>query len=281
MKSFIKRYWKYFLIGFIIFAVGIPFLINLAFKVNAPMLLVAEWSAGDVLSFYGSLVASVATIIGVYLSIDYAQRNYREDEKNRIKPYLALTHIQSRSTYNLFGGKNSENELLQGTQSIYKEFRLERVYIILSKDGIVFKDGLDDRQRQLLKQAGLRWEATEIGYKLISSDFISLPFEVDNVGMGPALDLKIAFYKNTSSEHKGVSVYTLKPSSKIYFHILSELEDDALLGHYVIDFRYRDIQGTHFTQKYPIYFERKAEYSNRVSQIVDFTGKQEILQEES
>jgi hypothetical protein len=281
LKGFLKKYGKYILALFIVFVIIIPMGINFLFKLESPVsFFAAEWSAGEVLNFYGSLVASGATIIGVYLSIDYAQRNYREDEKNRIRPYLALTHIRSRSNYNFVIGKNNENEPVQHAQDTYKEFRLERVYIILSKDGIAFKDGLDDRQRQLLVQYGLRWEAMESGYRLMYKDFVSLPFEVENVGMGPALDLKIAFYKITSSEHKGASVYTLKPNDKIYFHIFSELEDDALLGQYVIDLRYQDIQGTQFTQKYPTYFERKEELNNRVSQIVDFTGKQEILLEE-
>ena len=60
----------------IIFLFIIPLVINWLFKVASPIeLFVAEWEAGDALSFYGALLASVATIIGVYLSILYAQKN--------------------------------------------------------------------------------------------------------------------------------------------------------------------------------------------------------------
>lgn len=102
MKEFFHRHkWK--LLGaFAFFLIVVPALINLAFKLHAPCgFLAAEWSAGDVLSFYGAMLASVATIMGVYLSIDYAQRNYREDEANRVRPYLALTHYKSKSRSNL------------------------------------------------------------------------------------------------------------------------------------------------------------------------------------
>jgi hypothetical protein len=280
LKGFLKSYGKYLLAGFIVFVIIIPVLINCLFKLEAPVsFLVAEWSAGDALSFYGALIASVATIIGVYLSIDYAQQNYREDAKSRIKPYLALTHIVSRSKYDFFGPENNNSTITPTQTELYTEFRLDRVYIVLSKKGIEFKDGLTSQQQQLLEQVGCTWKAHGTGYVLVSTDYVSLPFEVDNVGNGAALNFKIAFYKKDSAEHKGVSLYTLKSNSTVYFHIFSELEDDGLLGDYVLDLRYHDIQGTYYAQKYPLHFERRAE-DNKVSQTIDLTGQQEVIKEE-
>lgn len=141
MKNSIKKYAIWLLI--IIFVIVIPVIINSLFKCPSPVgFLAAEWTAGDMLGFYGALLASVATIIGVYLSIEYAQRNYREDEQNRVRPYLALTYIRTKSNCNLFGGSNDSSSSNQRSEELYKEFRLDKVYIIISKDGIAFKDGL-------------------------------------------------------------------------------------------------------------------------------------------
>ena len=47
---------------FIVFVIGIPLLINLAFKIKAPFsLLVAEWTAGDLLNFYGAVMVFIGT----------------------------------------------------------------------------------------------------------------------------------------------------------------------------------------------------------------------------
>jgi hypothetical protein len=244
-------------------------------------LLAAEWSAGDVLNFYGALLASIATIVGVYLSINYAQRNYREDERNRIKPYLALTQIRAKSKYNfwetVFNGPNVTKEQEKEPEKIYMEFRLTRVYIIISKEKIEFKDGLTQSQQQLLNEGGFLWKGTEKGCSLELQKYLSLPFEVDNVGNGAAINFKLSLYKNDSSEHRATSIYTLKQGDKIYFHIFSELEDDALFGEYTLTFKYCDIQGTYYEQSYPLSILNE---SKGVCLEMDLTGTQKIVKEE-
>lgn len=143
-KSFLSKHkWK-LLLAFIIFIVAIPLGINSLFKLTSPLdIFVAEWEAGDALAFYGVMLASATTIIGVYISIEYAQRNYRVDEANRVKPYLALTHYKSHSKINLLSGLNlgqlngNVDEQSQDTFA-YEEYRLEKVYIIIGQSTIEF-----------------------------------------------------------------------------------------------------------------------------------------------
>ena len=40
----------------------IPLLINLSFKIDSIRLLAAEWTAGDLLSFYGAVLGAVITL---------------------------------------------------------------------------------------------------------------------------------------------------------------------------------------------------------------------------
>ena len=87
----VKKYFTFRVIilalGFIIVCIlGIPAGIHWLFKQNATCdFFQAEWDAGDVLSFYGALLAAASTIVGVYLSVQAAQRSYREDEKRRVR----------------------------------------------------------------------------------------------------------------------------------------------------------------------------------------------------
>ena len=264
------------------FLIIIPIIINWLFKVEAPIaLLVAEWDAGDALSFYGALLASVATIIGVYLSILYAQKNYREDERNRIKPYLALTHLRSKSNVNIFNTTYSKKENTFDPAELinpptYEEFKIEKIYIDITPTGIEFKSGLTDEQQKILATAGAVWKRNGNEYALVSENFISLPFDVENVGNGAAIDFIVALYKKGNAR-RGIHVYTIKQNGSIYLHIFSECKAESIYGEYILELQYRDIVGTKYSQKYPITFEINNE--GRLKTIMGFTGSQEIVEE--
>ena len=281
MKAFLSKYkWK-LLLAFAIFIVAIPFGINSLFKLTSPLnIFIAEWGAGDALAFYGVMLASATTIIGVYISIEYAQRNYRIDEANRVKPYLALTHYKSHSKTNLFSGfapsqtGKSIGEQDQGT-SAYEEYRLEKVYIIINQATIEYRDRLSDAQQQRLKSGGFEWCNQGGGcHTLQARSFVSVPFEVENVGNGAATNTMVAFYKK-GEKRRGVSLYTIKQGDSFYFHSFCD-DANIVKGHdYIIELLYGDIIGNYYSQKYPVVFDEDAEMK-RFCTTVDLSGKQEL-----
>lgn len=281
MKAFLSKYkWK-LLLAFAIFIVAIPFGINSLFKLTSPLnIFIAEWGAGDAIAFYGVMLASATTIIGVYISIEYAQRNYRIDEANRVKPYLALTHYKSHSKTNLFSGfapsqtGKSIGEQDQGT-SAYEEYRLEKVYIIINQATIEYRDRLSDAQQQRLKSGGFEWCNQGGGcHTLQARSFVSVPFEVENVGNGAATNTMVAFYKK-GEKRRGVSLYTIKQGDSFYFHIFCD-DANIVKGHdYIIELLYGDIIGNYYSQKYPVVFDEDAE-TKRFCTTVDLSGKQDL-----
>ena len=89
MREWIKNNWKKMLVFGIVGLIVIPVLINVVFKMDFGIeILQAEWDAGDALSFYGVLLAAFLAVYGVYLSIDYSNRNYRDDLRNQVLPFL-------------------------------------------------------------------------------------------------------------------------------------------------------------------------------------------------
>lgn len=241
---------------------------------------IAEWGAGDALAFYGVMLASATTIIGVYISIEYAQRNYRIDEANRVKPYLALTHYKSHSKTNLFSGfapsqtGKSIGEQDQGT-SAYEEYRLEKVYIIINQATIEYRDRLSDAQQQRLKSGGFEWCNQGGGcHTLQACSFVSVPFEVENVGNGAATNTMVAFYKK-GEKRRGVSLYTIKQGDSFYFHIFCDDANIVKGNDYIIELLYGDIIGNYYSQKYPVAFGENAE-TKRFCTTVDLSGKQEL-----
>lgn len=68
-KPWYKKWWVYTLIIIIAFII-IPFLINIAFKVSSEYeLLIAEWNAGDALTFYGTVLGSIVTVVALMTTI--------------------------------------------------------------------------------------------------------------------------------------------------------------------------------------------------------------------
>ena len=279
MRKYLSKYKWQIILAFTVFIVIIPAVINWFFKLESPCnFFIAEWGAGDVLAFYGAMLASVTTIFGVYISIEYAQRNYQMDEANRVKPYLSLTHYKSESKTNWGLGIPAEATDADGVeqpQSYYTEYKLDKVYIVIDQAEIRFQDKLSDNQQQRIKSGGFEWYDHGGGCRSLQSHpFVSMPFDVENVGSGAAINTMIAFYKK-GEERRGASLYTIKQGASFYFHVFCDDADSVVDNEYVIELLYGDIIGNYYSQKYPVQFKRDAG-TGRFCTRVNLTGKQEI-----
>ena len=286
MKAFLSKYkWK-LLLAFAIFIVAIPLGINSLFKLTSPLnIFIAEWGAGDALAFYGVMLASATTIIGVYISIEHAQRNYRIDEVNRVKPYFALTHYRSQSKLNpsaLFNSGEVETNKGEKNQDVftYEEHRVKAIYIIIEKTTISFRERLSKAQQQRLKSGGFEWCNQGGGcHTLHARTFVSMPFEVENVGNGAATNTTVAFYKKGEKQkgekQKGVNLYTIKQGASFYFHIFCDDANIVKGNDYIIELLYGDIIGNNYSQKYPVVFGEDAE-TKWFCTTVDLSGTQDL-----
>ena len=139
-----------FIIVFLFFAIVGPLGINQIFY-RPPVFPIfkVSWEIGDALSYYGVLVAAVATIVGVYVSIGAAQRSYHEDEINRVKPYIALTGYRTACKVQLFSNNPDIAASNADNQSSYEEYILDKVHVVIENQQILFKRELSDEQKML------------------------------------------------------------------------------------------------------------------------------------
>lgn len=282
MKAFLSKYkWK-LLLAFAIFIVAIPLGINSLFKLTAPLnIFIAEWGAGDALAFYGVMLASATSIIGVYISIEHAQRNYRIDEINRVKPYFALTHYRSQSKLNpsaLFNSGEVETNKGEKNQDVftYEEHRVKAIYIIIEKTTISFRERLSKAREQRLRSGG--FELCNKGgecHTPRARDCTSTPFEVENVGNGAATNTVVAVYKK-GEKRKVVNLYTIKQGDSFYLHVYCDDANIVKGNDYIIELLYGDIIGNYYSQKYPMTFDEDAD-TKRICPSIDLSGKQEII----
>lgn len=96
-----------------------------------------------------------------------------------------------------------------------------------------------------------QWENSKRRYIPEFKNYLSRPFQIDNVGGGAALNSQLIFAKD-GTKRRGVTFYTLKPDDNFYFHIFSESITDEMYGTYTLELRYDDILGNSYSQKYPI-----------------------------
>lgn len=85
-----------------VFLLIIPIFINLLFKIYIDNLFSAEWSAGDMLSFYGSILGGCLTLFGVMITLKHQEKDSLERDLIKYKPILDVETIESFRDY--FGG---------------------------------------------------------------------------------------------------------------------------------------------------------------------------------
>lgn len=84
----------------VILVVIVPIFINLSFKVYLAPLFTAEWEAGDLLSYYGSLLGSIITLFGVIMTLNYQTKQSERDDSIKYKPILKVDSV--KNTYSEF-----------------------------------------------------------------------------------------------------------------------------------------------------------------------------------
>lgn len=264
MKEWISKHKRKWFISFFVFLFIIPLAINTFFKIKAPCaFFVAEWSAGDALSFYGTMLASVATIIGVYMSIRYAQKSYRDDIRNQVLPFFAVTQLRGKSHYDPFldGWNVTENPEHENQSDIssaqYEESKLSNIYFCLEESGIKNYTDLPSRYTELLEKGGASWVTAAQGCSLLQKHpFISFPMEVENIGNGPAVYVRIGFFKDGEAP-KYLPPVNLKVGESFYIHIFSAIPIEKTYGKYMLSIQYQDIYKNSYSQEFSFIAEEK------------------------
>jgi hypothetical protein len=259
-----------------------PLAINWLFKQKAPIeVLVAEWDASAALEYYGAVIGAAIAVYGVFLTIRYSQKNYKEDVRNRTLPFITLTMLKTKSYKKLFPVNAIENRNREKEEG-YFEYKLQDYYCILENGMVGYQTGLSERQQEILNNAGTKWVSSPSGGSLVVVNDICVPIEIENVGNGTAIRLRYGLNKKGISEkdRRYLPVISLKPENPILLHIFSEdcSKESNNLGEYILSFYYEDI----FSNRYKQDFEVMIEYNdvkNCPMVSVDMSHKQNFLGE--
>ena len=271
IKLFLKENMKKIIFFLVFTVIIVPVGIHFLFKWNSGVSwLQAEWTAGEALTFYGTLLAAGIGAFGVFVSIQYAQKSYKEDARRQVLPYFAVIQLHGKSKYNalqdffqsfqlgtLEKDKSEENpapvdsgtresaaevipELTTRQVPLYEETVMTRACFVLEENEIKCFSDLSEAQKTLLAKGGLHLESNAHGWTLEQIPYMSFPMYIENVGNGAAICTRIGFFKkDTKAEY--LPPIQINKNGKFYVHVFSEVTPKKLIGEYVFSITYQDI----------------------------------------
>lgn len=172
--------------------IGGPIIINEFYRNNSGYMTI--WGAADVLTYYGAIIAASGAAIGVYCSIRYSHKQYREDKRRDVLPYFAI-NILGRKCVSPFDlgwyGEDDVREEDKAKEALtYREFMYDECFFIFSDDKIECIRKLSEEQ-EAARTIGVTMEDHgEFGTNL-RNDRHYIPMKITNVGKGCAINTKI------------------------------------------------------------------------------------------
>lgn len=280
MKDWINENKRLIVIAFgiiLCLVIGVPVIINELYKIGKGY--ITLWSAVDVLSYYGTIVAALIGIVGVYLTVYISNKNYRDDARNRILPFIAITVINIKQPDPFLKGLGTDtyddmknNPIIMDSLSGKTQNHL--YFVIDGKAKIRVAESLTDMEAKKIEHTEVIWRRAKDGRMYLrDADVVSMPFIIENIGNGAAKNLCIGLSYSDSKPFYKTEI-TLKQNEKFFLHIFSEKAFEIIKGNYTIHIHYEDISGNEYEQLFPVNI---MEQENHRYKNIDTNGKQHLI----
>lgn len=231
------------IIIFVALTVGLPRLIDYLYLMGSPNGHPnTEFTASDVLLYSGTILAMIGTIIGVFISIRYAQAEYHDDTLKRVLPYIIKQDVCLKYRDTIFEDNCHGDETF-----------IEKVYLVIDSDGYRQATTLTSDEKK-----DITFGPIDIDWENICNHKIKRLYQsmLLNVGIGTAINCVVCSSKVADDVWQPSNIcISLLPQQKIYFGILvdSRGEDfDFSNDKYLIEISYSDIFGTNYKQQWSI-----------------------------
>lgn len=239
-----------------------PIVIHVLYKSSGPQWLVAEWSAGDLLQYYGMLVTAAIAIYGIYLTFQDNRRGIKEQSRLDKLPYFSLTTLNYKVRNPLFGvttEKHIDSKAENGLKSdkkkdefFYKEEKIKYAFLIIEKGKSSIRKELDSKNRNLVINGGISEQVMDHGLvSVVSNPMTYVPIILQNVGNGAALDFRVGFNKLVNGKLEAplyLSSTSINVDEDFYLGLFSNHDKDENVGEYLLEIVYRDMFDNQYKQ---------------------------------
>lgn len=229
-------------------------------------LIVAPWSAGDMLSYCGTLVAAVVAILGVYWSLRSSRREQERQIRDEVAPFFSavfLTQKNKRDPFiEMFLGRSGQRADVDGDDKTesdqgvncgdegYREVDSREIYVILDGD-ISYKAKLDEEQAKRTQSKNLKVEMAMGVVAITPNPVIFNPIYLKNVGKGAAVSVRVGVNPK-ESDWAGVQYWTLMPGDYFYLGLYVDTSKQAVFGEYELRVVYFDCLGCQYIQRFEL-----------------------------
>lgn len=204
-KESIVTIWSIYIIVGVFSIVGGPIIVNELCKFNNRYVII--WGAETTISYYGSILGAIATIVAVLITISDNEKKRKIDRKNQIKPLLDH-QMEIHPTDNLKVGNVKEHNVILMTFDHVKEM------------GIIDKEILSNIRKK---------------------ESLYMQYHISNVGAGNALLIKLIIDGKVAIRPFNIQAN----SSKVITIIVDKSYMDQITN-MNIELIYRNVDGSAF-----------------------------------
>lgn len=253
-KSYKRIYMAVAIIICLLVVVGIPLIINEAYKSNGGYITV--WSGADLLTYYGTIIAALGGILGVFFTVRHSQKQYLEDARLKMMPYLVADKIIDDTFYKKFA-ENTSDKTIEDNQTSY------HVITYNTKNGIKMPLTLPIDQYMNIEKKGFRLADEDGKPKHYKHEYYFLSLQIKNIGNAAAIKGEVGLftyrnckYEKPLKDRNFLSIQSLAQGESLYLGIYWDLNDEEALTTYKLDFYYSDLSLRRYSRSIEYNFER-------------------------
>lgn len=270
MKKYLKQYW--WLILIIVVVIILPVVIVPCSKNDS-----------NVLSYYGGVIGGILAIIGVFFTVKFSQKQYREDQRNSVIPYFSADMLNSHFVMPKVSMNSGHIKISNPPSEIstgYHEEKYTDYYYILKDGKFKITTGLNEQQTVRAHAGGLVLVQIPNGYAMTVKNDVFMPIQLENVGNGAAINFRLGINRSEIKDCDKKYAYSISVNrgEVVNVHLYSEDCDktSANLGDYDLTFLYQDIFGNKYSQTTRISIVFNEDH-NRIAIQMDMYQTQERL----
>lgn len=282
----------------IIIAIGVflvPLIIvNILFKCNPKAaFLIAEWDAGDLLSYIAGFEAFLGTsILGMVTIWQSNQANKINDkllilnknaERLSVIPFLTFNKYNAHykgDVIDFLLDQNMQSPLDDNDESLCnnslqrEDHLIQEVVYTVKRDGITVADMLSREQEKSI-QSTCTPIPDDNGMRLVQNKSIYIKLCVRNDGKGAAVNLKCRIVKDGCDGKNAFDVYTnpFSVSPNQHFDLGIYFDDISLCKNkYIIQFQYFDVFFNQYTQNINLVINENGQYTMDLHIVQEFNS---------
>lgn len=221
-------------------------------------------SSGDLLGYYGTVIAATLATCGVFITLKDNKKEFVEQQRVSVLPFIAVDVLTEKKRIPIFN--NGEVEIKSNINKekntyYYHEEKLKECFCIINNGKCTLFNGLTNDQIDRVINQGNPFKQKEPGkFVLEPSRVVYLPIELENVGIGAAINFRLGIFPEGGSQ-KYIKPIPMKVGDKFYCGVyLDEDSDiDFCAGVYHISIYYQDVIGNGYKQDNQFILEKNSD----------------------